>query len=141
MSKLDKVRNVNPVTIELDGKVRTLKYDLNAFAELENRYGSVEAAFAKLNTGGIGAIRTILWAGLIHEEVVLDEITGEPIKFNITPYQVGGWIDPKSIEQVSILLNRAIEGSVPEENKKEAVAPVKEVVDPTVAQIGEDEKN
>lgn len=89
---IKEIRNSQPTTMELGGKVRTLQFDMNAYAELEERYGSIEKAMNQLQKGGMKDIRVILWVGLIHEEAVLDEETGEPIKYNITPYQVGQMI-------------------------------------------------
>lgn len=91
-SSITEVRRV-PTTIELGGEERTLKYDMNAFAEIENKYGSIDAAFSSLEKGRLTDIRTLLWAGLIHDQAVLDEKTGDVIKYNITPFQVGQWIE------------------------------------------------
>jgi hypothetical protein len=63
---------VKPVPITLD-KERTLKYDLNAFAEIEERFGTVQKAFEELEKQKIKAVRAVLWAGLIHEDPKLTE--------------------------------------------------------------------
>jgi hypothetical protein len=63
---------VKPVPIKLD-KERNLKYDLNAFAELEERFGSVQKAFEELEKQKLKAVRAVLWAGLIHEDPKLTE--------------------------------------------------------------------
>lgn len=60
------------ITIELD-KPRTLKFDLNAFSELEDKFGNIDKAFAALQKGSIKAARTLLWAGLVHEDEALTE--------------------------------------------------------------------
>ena len=39
---------LQPVQVELGGKVRTIKFDLNAYAELETRFGSIQAAMDSL---------------------------------------------------------------------------------------------
>lgn len=81
MSNVKDVK-VAPVKITLsDGKERYLKFTLNALAELEDRYGTVEDAFKALETNSIKAVRTILWAGLLHEDP------------NITEHEVGNLID------------------------------------------------
>lgn len=70
------VRDVKAKDVKItlvDGVERTLKYDLNAMAELEDRYGSVDEAFAQLDNNSIKAIRCILWAGLLHEDPDLTE--------------------------------------------------------------------
>lgn len=115
MAKVQSVRqNMEAVNMVLD-KERTLQFDLNAFAELENRYGSVDNAMKQLQQGKISDIRTILWVALIHEEVELDEVTGEPIKYNITPYQVGSWIKgPEMLKEASMNIAKAFGFSMPD---------------------------
>lgn len=100
--------------IDLGGKKRRLIFDMNAYAELEKKYGSVEAAMNKLEQGLIGDLRVVLWAGLIHEEVVVDEETGEPLKYNISPYTVGSWIkSPTQLTAVSEKLAAAMNDGMP----------------------------
>jgi len=114
MAKAKKVRP-EPVIIEdLGGRDRRLQYDLNAFLELEKRYGSVDDAMKQLGTGGMAGIKIILWAGLIHDEAILDEITGEPVGYNITPYQVGGWITPDMLPEVTEKITQAVSGNLPD---------------------------
>jgi len=103
-----------PVKIELGGKERIIKYDLNAFAELEKRFGSVEIAMTDLQKGSLASIKMILWVGLIHEEATIDEFTGDVISYGITPYQVGGWITPSMLPMVSEKLGEAITDGSPE---------------------------
>lgn len=118
-------QNMESPTMELGGRLRTIQFDLNAFAELENRYGTIQAALDQLQKGRMHDVRTILWAGLIHDEVVLDEITGEPISYNITPYQVGGWIkNPSMLNEVTRILGLAMGGDMPDpENMDVPAAP------------------
>jgi hypothetical protein len=111
----------NDITISLGGKVRVIKYDLNAYAELEKRYGSVEVAMNTLQTGSLIGLRAILWAGLIHSEAILDEVTGEPTGYNITPHMVGSWIEPSEMQNVSIKLSEAIVATLPAADKKKAI--------------------
>ena len=59
---LHDIREVR-IPIELD-KPRTLLFDLNAFAELEDKFGSLDQAFQKMQQGSVKATRTLLWAGL-----------------------------------------------------------------------------
>jgi hypothetical protein len=128
MAQVNDVKNLNGQKITMGGKLRTIKYDLNAYAELENRYGSVETAMAELKTGKIGSIKVILWAGLIHEEANIDEITGEPTSYNMTPYEVGSWIDTSMIGEVTDLMTRALTKALPEEEKEQKVLAVKEEI-------------
>lgn len=58
-----------PVTIELDGRERVLRYDLNALCLFEEstKQGVREA----LQDLRMASIRALLWAGLIHEDPLL----------------------------------------------------------------------
>lgn len=115
MANVKDVRqNMSNITIDIGGRTRVIRYDANAFAELEARYGSVQKAMAALQTSQMKGIIGILWAGLIHEEVVLDEHSGEPIKYNISPYQVGSWITPNLIPVVSAKIDEAIRFGMPD---------------------------
>lgn len=103
-----------PVTVTLGGEERTLKYDMNAFAEIENKYGSIDAAFSNLERGRLTDVRTLLWAGLIHDQAVIDETTGDVIKYNITPFQVGQWIENIGmLEGLSLKLSEALTKDMP----------------------------
>jgi regulator of replication initiation timing len=68
------------VEIELNDKMRKIRYTLNSLAELEDKLG---VSLDELNTlkMGIKQLRAFLWAGLIHE----DE--------NLTEKEVGEWVD------------------------------------------------
>ena len=105
---LANVRNKG-IDIVLD-KPRKLKFDLNAFAELEETFGDVETAMAELEKGKIKALRAILWAGLVHEDAAL------------TVTDVGSMIDMSNLEVVMEAINRGISGALPaiEEDGKNA---------------------
>ena len=121
---------------ELGGRVRHLKFDLNAFAELENRFGNTEAAMDALQKGSLTAIKFILWAGLLHDEVILDEFTGEPVKYLITPYLVGSWVTPANLPKISEQLGAALGAGLP---KQESTPDAKQLdvfeLDPTTAKV------
>ena len=81
------------VTIELGGKERHLKFDLNAIAEIGERLDitiSFENFVKDLMSTQIpfSALRVILWAGLRHEDP------------DLTPEQVGAWVDLDNMQQV-----------------------------------------
>lgn len=116
MANLKEVRP-GKVFVDLGEKRRELKFDLNAFAELETKFGTVEKAMQQMQSGSMKSIRTIVWVGLIHEEAVLDE-TGEPIKYNISEHQVGSWLTPSNLEAISGKLALAIGGSLPTQTKE-----------------------
>lgn len=81
------------VVLELGGKERRLSYDLNAVAEIGERLG------IRIRLGTLGsdllqqeiplrALRTLLWAGLIHAE---PELTEE---------EVGAWVTQDNVQEV-----------------------------------------
>jgi hypothetical protein len=134
MAQINKIKS-QPIKICLNGETKTLKFDMNSFAVLEERFGSVQKAFEALSEGSIKTMRILLWAGLIHDEVVLDEITGEPIKYNITPFEVGSWISPAMMNEVSEKLGLAMNDGMPEQAPSSAELKVA-VVQPTTGADG-----
>ena len=98
------LRDVKPIAIPLAlDKPRTLKFDLNAFAELEEVYGSMEQAFAAMQSGSMKAARTLLWAGLLHE----DE--------NLTPRKVGAMVTLENLEGVMDSITTALLEAMPQD--------------------------
>lgn len=85
-----------------DGVERTLRFTLNAMAELEDRYGSVDEAFNQLDKNSIKAVRCVLWAGLIHEDPELTE------------QQVGNLIDMQYIQDLMKSLGVALDSDMPD---------------------------
>lgn len=88
-----------------DGVERTIKFTLNAMAELEDRYGSVDEAFKQLDNNSIKAVRCILWAGLIHEDP------------DLTEQQVGNLIDIQYMQELMASLGEAFDADIPEPEK------------------------
>lgn len=115
MANVNKVKR-SPVFISLD-KDRQLKYTLNAFAEMEERYGSVDEAVKAMEKGSIKAIRFMLWAGLIHEDK------------SLTEEQVGDLIDIADMQEIADKMNLTMSGDLPQ--REEASDP--NVVSPTPA--------
>ena len=112
MSNLrDAKPRVKTITLN-DGVEREICFTLNAMAELEERYGSVDAAFAALNTGSVKAVRCLLWAGMIDT----DE--------NLTEQQVGKLIDIDCLNRIMDDLNAAMEEDMPIEATSTAAKPV-----------------
>lgn len=101
MANVEVVKEKDTKITLADGIERTLKYDLNALAELEDRYGSVDAAFDAMDNDSIKAIRCVLWAGLIHE----DE--------NLTEKQVGSLIDMAFLRDMVGTLGNALASDMP----------------------------
>ena len=102
MSNVADVKSkVSTVTL-MDGKKRTLRFTLNALAELEDRYGSVQNAFDKLEKeNSMKALRCVLWAGLIHESPELTE------------REVGDLIDTNYMQELMGTLNGALNSDMP----------------------------
>lgn len=106
MSNLvDAKAKITHITLS-DGVERELKYTLNAMAEMEDRYGSVEAAFNALEAGSIKAVRFMLWAGLAHADESLTEL------------KVGSLIDIKCMESIMAAVNTAMTNDMPTEGEQ-----------------------
>lgn len=99
------IKDVKSKTVPLilmDGKERHLRFTLNALAELEDKYGSVEAAFNKVEKeNSVSALRYVLWAGLMWED---DELTEK---------QVGNLIDLNYMQEMITTLGVALDGDMP----------------------------
>lgn len=98
-----------------DGVERHLKFDLNALAEIEDKFGTVDAGFEELDKGSIKAVRFILWAGLVHE----DE--------NLTERQVGSLIDIQYLQDIMQSMGDAMQKDLPESANANAGAAAKVV--------------
>lgn len=116
VKNVQKKKQIVKVTLA-DGKERVLHFDLNAFAELETRFGSIQAAMKALTSGMMKNIKVILWAGLIHEEVSEYDEDGEPMGYNITAYQVGKMVTPDLMEVVSQKVMEAMGFAMPDPDK------------------------
>ena len=102
MSNLKAVKpRVKTITLN-DGIEREIKFTLNAMAELEDRYGSVDKAFEALESNSIKAARCILWAGLLHTEE------------GLTEQQVGNLIDLDILNDVMVTMADAMGEDMPE---------------------------
>ena len=104
---MSNIRDAKPriKTITLnDGVEREIKFTLNAMAELEDKYGSIEAAFNELDKGSIKAARFIMWAGLSH----CDE--------SLTEQQVGNLIDMDCLNDIFESISGALGEDMPPNN-------------------------
>ncbi len=103
MANIKKLRR-EPIVIDIgDGVERTLRYTLNSFALIEEKYGTIDKAMEALNSGSVAAIRFVLWAGLIHE----DE--------NLSEHYVGNQIDLSDLEDLAEKMNKAMMGDLPQD--------------------------
>ena len=82
------------VMLELGGKERRLRFDLNAVAEIGERL-DITVRLDELGKDlmskplPLSALRILLWAGLRHEDSEL------------TPETVGSWVDQDNIREVA----------------------------------------
>lgn len=81
------------VTVTLDKK-RTIRFTLNALAEIEDALGVPLSQMSEVELG-IKTVRTMLWAGLIHEDEELTE------------RQVGNMVDFSNLEEVQKKVSEA----------------------------------
>lgn len=92
-------------SIELNGEEHILRFTLNAMAELEDKFGSVETAFDEMEKGRFKAIRAVLWAGLLDENP------------NYTEQEVGSMMDITDMVSLTRALNAAGETDMPNEEE------------------------
>lgn len=115
MSNLKDVRpKVQTITLR-DGVERELRFTLNAMAELEDKYGSVDKAFEQLENNSFKAVRFILWAGLIDNDPTLTE------------QKVGSLIDMNDLGELMKTLTASMNADMPE---PEEATPGMPVADP-----------
>lgn len=104
MAKANDVReDKQAVSIELGGKERRMKYDLNAFAELEDMYGSPQKAMDALEEGSFKSLRALVWVGLLHDEPELTE------------REVGSWLDLNNMKMIAEKIGEAINKAMPKD--------------------------
>ena len=104
MSNLNDVRpKITHITLS-DGIEREIKFTLNAMAEMEDKYGSVEAAFEALDKGSIKAARFVLWTGLMHA--------------GLSEQQVGELIDVQCLSDIMSKVEEAFNNDMPPEGEQ-----------------------
>lgn len=105
MANVKEVRQPSP-TLELGGKVRTFAYDLNAFAEMEEKYGSIEKGLAAMDKGSMIAMRFMIYLGLKHEDP------------NLTEEEVGNLVTMETLPEISEAMAAAIKVNLPQKQHK-----------------------
>lgn len=116
--------------VKLDSKW-SLRYTTNALVEMEDALGlSAPELFYMLEQGRLGfkEIRTIVWAGLIHQ---FDDGEGN---YDLTLYEAGEVIDKfgfdetieKVTEALAIQFPDDVEGEVPKANREQRRQGIKE---------------
>ncbi len=101
MANLENVRTKATKITLCDGVEREMRFTLNAMAEMEDRYGSVEKAFEALEANSIKAVRFVIWAGLLD--------SGE----GLTEQQVGSLIDVQCMEDIIAGIHGAMAADMP----------------------------
>lgn len=96
---------VKTITLN-DGVEREVRFTLNALAELEEKYGSVEKAFEALDSGSIKAARFVLWAGFMEADP------------SLTEKQVGSLIDVPLMSRIKEGLVAALAEDMPEKSEE-----------------------
>lgn len=104
----DQVR-VKRIPVMLD-KERNLVMDLNAFCALEQEYGSIDKAFTDMQQRNIGAIRAILWAGVLHEY---------PEGQEPTPKEIAKFVGMHNLQDIVQAVSGAFYNSLPVPNESE----------------------
>ena len=94
-------------TLELGGKVFELRYDLNAFAEIEEEYGSITELLEKMEKGSAKAIRAMVWAGLLCNEDAPTE------------KEVGTLINMSDMQKIADSIQMALVKALPENDGTE----------------------
>jgi len=110
MPGLNDVKGKNPKITLKDGKEYELNFDLNALAELEEAYGSVEAAFEASDRGSIKAVRKVLWAGLLSTT-------------NFTEMEVGALVDADTLKGLTEALGAAVDQDLPSVKEAAEISP------------------
>ena len=81
------------IAITLDKK-RNIRFTLNALAEIEDSLGVPLSKLSEVELG-VKSVRTMLWAGLIHEDEALTE------------REVGNMVDFDNLEEVQAKVSEA----------------------------------
>lgn len=64
MSKVKEIRPERVFVKLADGEEYDLVFDFEAFAAVEEKYGSLDNAMKAMDSGALTAFRVLLWAGL-----------------------------------------------------------------------------
>lgn len=120
---MSKAESVKPIkrTIDLgDGVEREVSFSLNAMAELEEKYGSIESAFDKIKAGSVAAIRFMLWCILIGEDD------------NLTEREVGNMINLTNLKDIMSTIMEVLEEQMPDASEMPADTSAGALQDPKV---------
>lgn len=115
MGNVDKVKT-KKVLLTLGGKERTIVYDFNALALVEEVHGDIDKAFQKLTAGiPVALLRDLIWAGTANTEMNLK--TGE---MAISKFEVGAWLqDFGNLQELMTAVAEAFNNSMPDAEDEE----------------------
>lgn len=120
---MSKAESVKPIkrTIDLgDGVEREVSFSLNAMAELEEKYGSIESAFDKIKAGSVAAIRFMLWCIMIGDDD------------SLTEREVGNMINLTNLKDIMSTIMEVLEEQMPDASEMPADASAGALQDPKV---------
>ena len=104
---MNNLSDIRPKTVKLKlDKERSLRYNLNALALIEERYGDIQKAVVEAQNGKVTIVRTLLWAGLVHEDK------------DLTEEQVGEMVDISDLERVATAISQAFSAAMPKPDSK-----------------------
>jgi hypothetical protein len=106
MSNLNDVRELKTEVTTINGDKMYLFYDMNAFAEIEEKYKTLDKAFEALSSGRVKPLIEILRIGLSHDNE------------NITTKEVGKLFVMAS--DVVAKMTTAIVNALPKKDKADA---------------------
>lgn len=109
MANKSNVKSVKVKKVKMEIGERELDFvlDLNAFAELEDVYGSINDLMNKIEEGSAKAIRAIIWAGLQGND-------NPP-----TIKEVGQHMSMSDMQHLSLKIAEAMGASLPEGNESD----------------------
>lgn len=111
MSNLKKIKR-KPVFVDIGDNVqRELKFTLNSFAELEEKYGTIQEALDKMESGSISAVRHLLWVGLTSND---DKLTEK---------QLGNMLTVEDLNDLVIKMNEVMALDLPGNNGATSAGP------------------
>lgn len=98
---------VQTTTIELKGKKYEMNFDLNAMAELEDIFGSLQTAIAELKKKKLKAVRSFLYSVLKSTDETLTE------------FEVGKLIDMNNFTSIEKAITKLINNAFEEDENDE----------------------
>ncbi len=96
------------ISIQINEKEYYVLFDFNTIAELQDLYGDIETAFARVQEGKLKAIRDSLWASLLHNDA-----------FSLGRYELGQLMTEDNIGIWGEAITKAMQAYLPDESDNE----------------------